>query len=42
MVDDNETMVLTRVISDAKTHISGTPVKFDPQMFRQPKGQKPQ
>jgi hypothetical protein len=42
MVDDNESMVLTRVISDAKTHISGTPVKFDPQMFRQQRGQKPQ
>jgi len=42
MVDENETMVLTRLISDAKSHITGTPVKFDPQMFRQQKGQKPQ
>jgi len=42
MVNDNETMVLTRVISDAKSHISGTPVKFDPQMFRQQRGEKPQ
>src|SRR5882724_5842916 len=39
MVNDNETMVLTRVISDAKSHISGTPVKFDPQMFRQQRGE---
>ena len=42
MVDENETMVLTRLISDAKSHITGTPVKFDPQTFRQQKGQKPQ
>ena len=42
MVDENETMVLTRLISDAKSHITGTPVKFDPQMLRQQKGQKPQ
>jgi hypothetical protein len=34
-VDGNETMVLTKVISDAKTHIVGTPMKFDPQMLRQ-------
>ena len=34
-VDSNETMVLTKVISDAKTHITGTPMKFDPQMLRQ-------
>ncbi len=34
-VDGNETMVLTKVISDAKTHIVGTPMKFDPQMMRQ-------
>ena len=39
MVDDNETMVLSKVLSDAKSHITGTPVKFDPQMMRQ---QKPQ
>jgi hypothetical protein len=42
MVDENETMVLTRLISDAKSHITGPPVKFDPQMLRQQKGQKPQ
>jgi hypothetical protein len=42
MMDENETMVLTRLISDAKSHITGTPVKFDPQTFRQQKGQKPQ
>ena len=42
MVDENETMVLTRLISDAKTHITGTPVKFDPQTLRQQMGQKPQ
>jgi hypothetical protein len=35
-------MVLTKVISDAKSHITGTPVKFDPQMLRQQMGQKPQ
>jgi hypothetical protein len=32
-VDGGETMVLVKVISDAKTHITGTPVKFDPQMM---------
>jgi hypothetical protein len=42
IVDENDTMVLTRLISDAKSHITGTPVKFDPQTFRQQKGQKPQ
>jgi len=42
MVDENETMVLTRLISDAKSHITGTPVKFDPQTLRQQRGQKPQ
>ncbi len=34
-VDGNETMVLTKVISDAKTHVVGTPMKFDPQMLQQ-------
>src|SRR5713101_9082848 len=33
-VDGNETMVLTKVISDAKTHVRGAPMKFDPQMLR--------
>jgi hypothetical protein len=32
-VDNGDTMVLVKVISDAKTHISGTPAKFDPQMM---------
>jgi len=32
-VDKNETMVLVKIISDAKTHITGTPTKFDPQMM---------
>ena len=27
MADEHETMVLVKVISDAKTHISGTPGK---------------
>ncbi|HUL15156.1 MAG TPA: hypothetical protein VLV88_04110 [Terriglobales bacterium] len=34
-VDNKETIVLTKVITDAKDHIVGTPVKFDPQMMRQ-------
>jgi hypothetical protein len=42
MVDENQTMVLTRLIINAMSHITGTPVKFDPQMSRQQKGQKPQ
>ena len=42
VADGNETMVLTKMISDAKSHITGTPVKFDPQMLRQRMGQKPQ
>ena len=32
-VDGGDTMVLVRIISEAKTHITGTPVKFDPQMM---------
>ena len=28
-------MVLVKQISDAKTHIKGTPMKPDPQMMRQ-------
>jgi len=41
-VDNGETTVLVKVISDAKTHISGTPVKFDPQMMmKQRTGQPP-
>lgn len=34
-VENNETMVLTKIITGAKSHITGTPVKFDPQMLRQ-------
>jgi hypothetical protein len=34
-VEDGRTMVLVKQISDAKTHIKGTPMKFDPQMMRQ-------
>jgi|SRR5215469_8158420 len=41
MVDEHETMVLVKQISDAKTHIAGTPAKFDPQMMmRQRTGQQ--
>jgi hypothetical protein len=32
-VDGGDTMVLVKVISEAKTHITGTPVRFDPQMM---------
>ncbi len=36
MVGKNSTMTLQRVFTDAKTHIIGTPVKFDPmEMMRQ-------
>jgi hypothetical protein len=34
-VDNNQTMVLSKIITDAKDHITGTPMKFDPQMMRQ-------
>ena len=40
-VDEHETMVLVKVITDAKSHIVGTPVKFDPQMMRQGMNKKP-
>ncbi len=34
-------MVLTKVITDAKDHITGTPKKFDPmQMMRDRRGSK--
>lgn len=33
--DSGQTLVLTRVITDAQSHITGTPVKFDPQMMMQ-------
>jgi hypothetical protein len=36
MVGKNQTMTLLRTITDAKTHITGTPTKFDPmEMMRQ-------
>jgi hypothetical protein len=34
-VDNGETMVLLKTLTGAKDHITGTPVKFDPQLFRQ-------
>jgi hypothetical protein len=34
-VDTDQTLVLTKVISDAKSHITGTPMKFDPKMMMQ-------
>jgi len=41
-VEDGRTMVLKQLITGAKTHITGTPVKFDPQMMmRQRQTQKP-
>jgi hypothetical protein len=43
MVDQNRTVVLSKVITDAKDRITGTPVKFDPmQMMRNRKGQQGQ
>ena len=41
-VEDGRTMVLTKVISDAKTKITGTPVKFDPKMMMQQRMQQRQ
>jgi hypothetical protein len=38
--DTGQTMVLVKLITDAKTHITGTPVKFDPQMMRNRMGQQ--
>ena len=41
--DTKSTMVLTKVISDAKDRITGTPIKFDPmQMMRNRMGQQGQ
>jgi len=41
--DKNSSLVLTKVITDAKDHITGTPRKFDPmQMMRDRQGQQPQ
>jgi hypothetical protein len=40
--NNGETMVVVRLISDAKDHITGTPQKFDPaEMMRQQTGQQP-
>jgi hypothetical protein len=40
MQGKNNSMVLTKVITDAKDHITGTPKKFDPmQMMRDRKAQ---
>jgi len=42
-VGKDNSMVLTKVITDATDHITGTPVKFDPmQMMRGRQGQPPQ
>ncbi|HXW17969.1 MAG TPA: hypothetical protein VEJ39_06680 [Candidatus Acidoferrales bacterium] len=38
---DGHTIVLTRVITDAKDHITGTPVQFDPMQMMQ-QGKPPQ
>jgi hypothetical protein len=43
MQGKDNSMVLSRVITDAKDHITGTPRKFDPmQMMRGPQGQQGQ
>jgi len=43
MQGKDNSMVLTKVITDAKDHITGTPKKFDPmQMMRGPQGQQGQ
>jgi hypothetical protein len=34
-VEKGQTMVLIKVITGAKSHITGTPVKFDPQLMPQ-------
>jgi len=39
LVSKNTTMTLQRLITDAKTHITGTPTKFDPMKMM---GQRPQ
>jgi hypothetical protein len=35
MVNDSETMVLVKTLSDVTDHITGPVTKFDPQLFRQ-------
>jgi hypothetical protein len=34
-VENGRSMVLARIITDAKTKITGTPVTFDPKMMQQ-------
>src|SRR5215471_8046703 len=41
-VENGETMVLTKIITDAKTKITGTPVKFDPRAMMQQRMQQQQ
>jgi hypothetical protein len=41
-VEDGRTMVLVKTISDAKSKITGTPVKFDPKMMMQQRMQQHQ
>jgi hypothetical protein len=41
-IEDGRTMVLVRTISDAKSKITGTPVKFDPKMMMQQRMQQHQ
>jgi hypothetical protein len=41
-VEEGRTTVLTKIIADAKTKITGTPVKFDPQMMMQQRMQQRQ
>jgi hypothetical protein len=41
-VNNGETIIVDRLISDAKDHITGTPKQFDPaEMMRQRGGQQP-
>ena len=41
-IENGRTMVLTRIITDAKTKITGTPVKFDPKAMMQQRMQQRQ
>jgi hypothetical protein len=41
-VEDGRIMVLAKIITDAKTRITGTPVKFDPKMMMQQRMQQRQ
>src|SRR5215510_12169122 len=41
-IENGRTMVLTRIITDAKSKITGTPVKFDPRAMMQQHMQQPQ